>query len=462
MKKTHRGIRRIQTASGLETSRRRFLKGLGVCMGLPWLEALSPNSIFASENLATSASGAPLRMAFVYFPNGAQQDNWFPRGDGRDFELNRTMEPLGDLKSDIQIISGLNHDNATPGPDGAGDHARANATFLTGARARKTAGTDIRLGVSIDQVAAGRIGHLTRFPSLELSCDAVRKSGSCDSGYSCAYQYNLSWRTPSTPMTPEPNPRLLFERLFGSVDGTAGNLGLRQLEQQSILDFVSEDARSLRRLLGRRDRDKMDEYLTGVRQIEQRIERAEQFGELPRPEADAPAGIPEDYGDHMELMFDLLALAFETDSTRVATLMLAGDGTNRAFPQIGIAEGHHYLTHQQREEDKREKVAQIDRYYMEHFARFLQKLRDTKDPDGNSILHNSMIVYGCGIADGNRHTHDNLPVILAGGGGGSLQTGRFLAVESSPMTNLYLSMMERLGIRDIESFGDSTGRLDNI
>lgn len=445
------------------TSRRRFLKGVGACIALPALEAFLPRSLSASPPaVATTPHGAPLRMAFVYFPNGAQQDKWFPTGMGKEFELNKTMLPLESIKDQIQIIGGLDHVNADPGPDGAGDHARANATFLTGVRARKTAGSDIHLGVSIDQIAAEHVGHATRFPSLELSCDAIRKSGGCDSGYSCAYQFNLSWKTPTTPMTPEPNPRLVFERLFGSPAGKgAESIAARRAQQNSVLDFILEDSRSLHRDLSTKDRQKLDEYLTGVRDIEQRIERAENFEDLPRPDIEPPGGIPEDYGEHMNLMFDMLALAFQTDSTRIATLLLAGDGTNRAFPQIEIPEGHHYLTHQ-RDEDKQAKVAQIDLYYMRHFARFLQKLDQTEDVDGQSVLHNSMIVYGCGIADGNRHTHDNLPVILAGAGGGTLETGRHIKAGSEPMTNLFLSMLDRLGVESLERFGDSTGRLRGI
>ena len=467
MKKTNDPTARRRQEPHASFNRRNFLRGLGACLTLPALEStIAPLARAAGpmSPYATTATGAPLRMAFMSFPNGAQQDNWWPTGAGRDFEFNRTMEPLTPLKDKLQVIAGLDHENATPGDDGAGDHARANATFLTGARARKTDGIDIFVGTSIDQAVAKEIGHLTRFPSLELSCDAVRKSGRCDSGYSCAYQYNLSWQSPTTPMAPEANPRLVFERLFGS--GAPGerqaNFERRQQTQKSILDFVLEDARSLQRELGGNDRDKLDEYLTGVRDIETRIERSEKFGDLPDPQSDAPAGIPEDYGQHMELMYDMLALAFQSDSTRVATLLLAGDGTNRAFPQIGIPEGHHYCTHHQNVEELRNKVAAIDYYYMKFFAKFLHKLDSIKDIDGNSVLHNSMIVYGCANSDGNRHTHNNLPVILAGSGGGTLNPGRYLRLCPTPMTNMFLSMADRVNVTDLERFGDSTGRLAAI
>jgi hypothetical protein len=440
-------------------NRRRFLKGLGACLALPAMESVRPFTALASK-----AAAAPRRMAFMYFPNGALHGNWWPTGEGKDFVLNRTMEPLESLKGKIQVIGGLDHRHATAGPDGAGDHARANGTFLTGVRVKKTAGGDIRAGVSIDQVVAQQIGHLTRFPSLELSCDAVRKSGSCDSGYSCAYQFNLAWRSPSTPVAPEPNPRLVFERLFGSGPQGLRNqhLKMRQEQQRSILDFVMEDAQSLQRQMTARDKQKLDEYLTSVREIEKRIQGAERFGAPPDPAVDTPAGIPTSYREHMRIMFDMLALAFQTDSTRVATLLLAHDGSNRSFPDVGIPEGHHHLSHHSNNKEMMEKIGRIDLWYMEQFAAFLQKLEQTKDIDGRSLLDNSMIVYGCGNSDGNRHTHANLPIILAGGGGGSLHTGRYLKLDGVPMSNMLMSLADRMGAKGVQNFGDATGRLDTI
>jgi hypothetical protein len=374
-------------------------------------------------------------MAFVYFPNGAIQPTWWPKGEGTDFELNRTMQPLQSVKHQLQVLGGMDHVNATPGPDGAGDHARASGTFLTGVRVKKTAGADIQAGISIDQVAASQIGHLTRFPSLELTCDAVRKSGNCDSGYSCAYQYNLAWRSPNTPVAPEPNPRLLFERLFGS--GARGQRGeglkKRQAQQRSILDFVLEDTRSLEKQMTQRDKQKLDEYLTSVREIEKRIEKAERFGTTPDPAVATPAGIPSSFEEYIQVICDMMILAFQTDSTRIATFLVANEGSNRPFSEIGIAEGHHYLTHHQNKQDMIDKVAEIDLFYVKQFARFLEKMQQTKDVDGKSLLDNSMIVYGSGNADGNRHTHTNLPVILAGGGGGTLTPGRFVKFGGVPM-----------------------------
>lgn len=447
----------------LSLNRRRFLKGLGACLALPAFESLRPLTALAGDSAKTAAA-APHRMAFLYFPNGAHQGYWWPKGEGKDFEFNQTMQPLEKLRSKVQILGGLDHRHATPGPDGAGDHARANGTFLTGVRVKKTAGGDIKAGVSIDQVVAQQVGHVTRFPSLELSCDAIRKSGNCDSGYSCAYQFNLAWRTPTTPVAPEPNPRLVFERLFGS--GPAGqraeHLRMRQQQQRSILDFVLEDANSLQRQLTSRDKQKLDEYLTSVREIEQRIERAERFGAPPDPAVATPAGIPPSFQEHMRIMFEMLTLAFQTDSTRIATLLLAHDGSNRAFPDIGIPEGHHYLSHHRNNEGMMEKIGRIDQWYMQQFAWFLDKLDQTKDVDGKSLLDNSMIVYGCGNGDGNRHTHVNLPVILAGGGGGTLNPGRYVTFDGVPMSNLFLSMADRMGAKSVDQFGDSTGRLEGI
>ncbi len=447
-------------------NRRHFLRGLGACLALPAFESFSPFRLEAetAEKLGVTATGAPLRTAFVYFPNGAIPGRWWPSGEGQELQLSPTLQPLERVKSRVQLISGLDHANATPGPDGAGDHARASGTFLTGVRVKKTAGADIHAGISIDQVAANHIGHLTRFPSLELTCDSVRRSGNCDSGYSCAYQYNLSWRSPTTPLAPEANPRLLFERLFGagSPGQRAENLKLRRQQQQSILDFVLDDARSLEGHLADRDKQKLEDYLTSVREIERRIEAAERFGAAPNPAVDAPEGIPASFQEHIQIMYDMMALAFQTDSTRVATFLLAGDGSNRAFPEIGIPEGHHYLSHHRNKEDMITKVAEIDLWYMKQFARFLEKLEATKDLDGNSLLHNSMIVYGCGNADGNRHTHSNLPILLAGGGGGTLTPGRYVKLGSKPASNLFLSMLDRMGVANLDRFGDSNGRIEVI
>lgn len=445
-------------------SRRRFLRGLGVAVALPAFESLTARSALAGDWLPSPDPTAPKRMAFVYFPNGAHQQNWWPTGSGADFQFGPTMKPLEPLKDYVQVIRGLEHRNATAGGDGAGDHARANATFLTGVRARKTDGSNIHLGISIDQAVAKEIGHLTRFPSMELTCDSVRKSGRCDSGYSCAYQFNLSWRSDTTPMTPEPNPRLVFERLFGSggVGERKENYLIRQQTQRSVLDFVMDDAKALQASLASQDQQKLDEYLTGVREIEQRIQRAEQLSDFEDPEIKTPPGIPADFGQHMETMYEITRLAFQTDSTRIATLLLAGDGSNRSFEQINIPEGHHYLSHHGKDQNKLDKIAKIDEYYMQRFAYFLQQMKETEDVDGKSLLDNVMIVYGCGNGDGNRHNHDNLPVVLAGGGGGTLNPERYLQLERTPMSNLFVSMANKMGVENMKHFGDSNGTLDVV
>ncbi len=449
--------------------RRQFIKSLGVSIALPAYQSLLPrsfaaNSPTAAGATATTATGAPLRTAYCYFPNGVNQHHWWPQGSGSDFSLNRTMQPLEAAKEKLQVLSGLDHINATAGEDGAGDHARASATFLTGERARKTAGRDIQAGVSIDQLIAREIGHLTRFPSLELTCDTGRKSGRCDSGYACAYQYNISWQSPNTPVAPEANPRMVFERLFGGgpIGERQKNLQMRRAQQRSILDFVMEDARALRQQTDYQDHQKLDEYLESVRAIEKRIQDSESDKDTPDPNVATPEGIPESFSQHMALMYDMMGLAFQTDSTRVATLQLAHEGMNTSYPEIGIDEGHHYLSHHKEDPEKMEKIALIDRYYLEQFALFLQRLDKMEDVDGNSVLHNSMIIYGCGHCDGNRHTHDNLPIILAGSGGGTLQANRFVNHGATPMTNLYLGLAQKLGMQDLNRLGDSTGILTNV
>jgi Protein of unknown function (DUF1552) len=454
-----------QSPSGF--SRRRFLRGVGACVSLPLFASLDPVRLWAgvpgdASKLAVTATGAPLRSAFIFFPNGAIPAAWWPQGEEKEFKLGRTLAPLEKTKQHVQILNGLNHKSAEAGPDGGGDHARGNGTFLTGVRLNKSA-TNVKAGISIDQVMARQIGHLTRFPSLELTCDPERRSSGCDSGYSCAYVYNISWSSPSTPMTPEPNPRLAFERLFGV--GAPGerlkNTARRQQEERSILDFVMEDAHAMQRRLNPEDKRKLDQYLTGVREIEARIEKAERFGKPKDPTIETPVGIPTDFTEYVQIMYDIMLLAFQTDSTRVVTMMMGHDGSNRSFDHIGISEGHHDLTHHQNRKDWMDKVADIDLWYVKQFARFLEKLEQTKDVDGTSVLHNSMILYGSGNADGNRHTHTNLPMLLAGGGGGAFKPGRFVKHGSKPVTNLFLSMAHNLGLKN-DRFGDSTGVLGNV
>ncbi|MBK1878987.1 DUF1552 domain-containing protein [Pelagicoccus mobilis] len=454
-----------QSSHSIAPSRRHFLKGIGACLALPAFHSLAAKNTVSTSGataLATTSSGAPLRTAFVFFPNGAIPKHWWPTGGGTDFELSRTLTPLEQHRESIQVHQGLDQINATPGKDGGGDHARGNSVFLTSVRIKKSA-TDIRAGISIDQAIAREIGHNTRFPSLELSCMTDKRTGACDTGYSCAYQNNLSWKSPTNPMTPESNPRTVFERLFGEGKHgeRAANAQQRMMSRRSILDFVLSDAKNMQQRLDHRDREKLDQYLTGIREVEQRIQKLEQFGSPSDPKRPTPEGVPASFSQHIDIMYDMMLIAFQTDSTRVATFMTTHDGDNRPHDEIGISEGHHDLSHHQNKDEKIEKVARIDRWYVERFARFLTQMETTQDVDGNSLLHNSMIVYGSGNADGNRHTHDNLPLILAGQGGGKLNTGRFVKNGSQPLSNLYLDLADNMGASSLERFGDSTKRLGN-
>jgi len=446
-------------------NRRKFLRGFGTAVGLPALEAFRPAlAAGVGKIAATTASGAPLRMAYLYIPNGVNVSQWRPEGTGASYQMGPTFAPMEPHRKEFQIFSGFEHKNASAGGDGAGDHARSNATFLTGCRAKKTAGSDIQLGISVDQVAANAVSNLTRLPSLELSSDGVRKSGSCDSGYSCAYQFNLSWRSKTQPMTPENNPRAVFERLFGagSAKERTESFARRFASKKSMLDFIQHDAKSLHRHLGRNDQQKLDEYLTGVREIELQIEKVEAMGLPPDPGVPAPKGIPGDYGKHMRLMMDMMVLAFMTDSTRIASYLLAHDGSNRNFTAAGVSEGHHSISHHRGNKDNLAKIAKIDKYYMEQFTYFVDKLKTTEDVDGKSLLYNSMIVYGGAISDGNKHSHSNLPIVVAGQAGGKFKTGRHVNLGGDfPLSNLYVRMLNEFGAKT-KRFGDSTGALQMV
>jgi hypothetical protein len=436
--------------------RRTFLRGLGTLMALPYLESMQA----AAE--ATSLGRPPLRTAFIYVPNGANMADWTPKTEGTEFELPRTLQPLEPVRSDVLVLSGLAQDRAKPNGDGAGDHARASATFLTSMQARKTQGADIKVGISVDQWAAQRVGLATRFPSLELGTDKGQFSGNCDSGYSCAYSFNISWRTESTPMPPEVDPKLAFDRLFGSAysEESAEARLRRERTRKSVIDFVLDDAGRLRKQLGRTDQRKLDEYLAAVRDLERRIEMSHKVTQL-APDATRPVGVPETYGEHVRLMFEVMTLAFRTDSTRIASFILAHDGSNKNYPEIGVSEGHHDLSHHENKAEKKEKIARINRMHMELFAAWLKELKAIREGEG-SLLDQCQIVYGSGIEDGNSHAHHDLPVLLAGRAGGSLRSGRHLRyARNTPMANLYLSLLDRMGA-PAERFGDSTGRLGQL
>ena len=421
-------------------------------MAIPSLESFAVGGV----------SGIPLRMGFTYIPNGVIMDEWRPLETGPLKSLPNSLKPLQNHTADFQLISGLNHTKAYANGDGGGDHARANATFLTGCQARKTAGKDIKVGVSVDQIAADAIGDRTKLRSLELSCDGVRRSGKCDSGYSCAYQYNLSWKTESMPMVPESNPRLVFERLFGNASSPTDRKGQlkRRVLNKSILDFALQGASNFNKRIGKLDQEKLSEYFTSVRELEKRIEREEKNWEK-LPDLKSPVGIPENYRAHLRLMFDMMILAFQSDSTRISSFLLAHDGSNRSFRDIGVPEGHHSLSHHKNDPEKIKKLAKIDQFYSEQFAYFIDKLSTTQEIDGSRLLDHCMIVFGGGISDGNRHRHSDLPVLLAGGSSHGLTTGRHVDYEGVPMTNLYLGMLDRAGVQ-ASQVGDSSGLIKDL
>ncbi len=437
--------------------RRTFLKGLGLSVSLPWLEAMRAPQ--AAESVADGRP--PVRMACIFFPNGAIMPSWKPSEEGAGFTLSKTLESLAPVQSKILVLSGLAQDKGRAHGDGAGDHARCASTYLTGAHPVKTSGGDIRVGVSVDQVAAAEIGAATKLPSLELGIERGRNAGNCDSGYSCAYSSNVSWRTATTPMAKEIHPRLVFERLFASRDGSEEDRARRDFYRKSILDFVSEDAGRLHDKLGVTDRRKLDEYLTSVRELERRIERAEREAEAKRPDFSVPDDIPRDLQQHIRLMSDLIVLAFRTDTTRIATFMLANAGSNRSYAMVGVNEGHHQLSHHQNNAEKIAKLEKIDRFLAGEFAYLVQKMDSVQEGDG-TLLDSAMLMYGSGLSDANRHTHHDLPIVLAGRAGGTIETGRHIRMATeTPLNNLFMSMLDRVGAK-VDTLGDSSGRLTAI
>lgn len=440
-------------------TRRTILRGMGVSLALPMLESLMPRAVAAQTTV-----GVPQRMAFIFVPNGVHLPDWTPERFGYGFDLPHILSPLAPVQDDVMVISGLTHDKGRANGDGAGDHARSASVFLTGAQPRKTNGENIRSGISVDQVAAQAAGHATRFPSLELGCEAGRSAGNCDSGYSCAYSSNVSWSSESTPLAKETNPRLVFERLFGdgAAPGHDKNATRRNELKKSILDFISEDAQSLQTKLGSNDKRKLDEFLSGVREVERRIERTD---DEPKISVDVdypiPKGTPDDYGEHIRLMCDMMVLAFQTDRTRIATCMFADAGSNRSYRHINVADGHHDLSHHRGDAEKHAKIREINRFHVAQVSYFLQKLKATPDGEGN-LLDNSMICYGSGLSDGDRHNNEDLPVLLAGHAGGQIDTGRHVRVSrETPMCNLFLSLLDRFGT-PVDFVGDSTGRLSEL
>ncbi len=439
-------------------SRRTILKGLGASIALPWLEAMGPLHAWGNQ-AAPAANRVPMRMAFLYVPNGKHMAEWTPTADGASFTLPRILEPLADVKDYLNVLTGLTADKARPNGDGPGDHARAMAAFLTGAQPRKTAGSDIRAGLSVDQAAAARIGNQTRLASLEIGADPSAMAGNCDSGYSCAYSSTISWRSATQPVPKLNNPRQVFERLF--TTGPDADRIRSDRNRRSILDFVREDAASLQPNLGANDRRRLDEYLGAIRDIEQRIERAARLPEPPRPNLTQPAGIPASYQEHLRLLADLLVLAFQADITRVSTFVFANEGSNKPYPFIEVREGHHDLSHHGNDREKLRKISVINRFHVTQLAYLLNALKNVREGD-RTLLDNCMIAYGSGNSDGNRHNHDDLPILLAGRGSGTIRTGRHIRYRNNtPLNNLWLSMLDRMGT-SMDNLGDSTGRLANL
>ena len=435
-------------------SRRTFLHGVGATIALPYLDAMTP--AFAS------AAKPVTRAAFVYTANGIIMKDWTPTKIGNNFDLSKTLSPLRNFQDQTVIISGLDHKNGEALGDGPGDHARAGASWLTGAHPKKTRGADIRNGQSIDQAIAQQIGQTTPLPSLEIGLQDVRMVGGCDSGYSCAYSNTISWSSPTSPLPYETNPRRVFERLFGDGETTDPKVRAMQLKQnRSLLDFVLQDTQRLVPKLGASDRSKLSDYLDSVREVERRIQNVEQREAAELPALDRPEGIPPSFEDHLKIMSDLIAIAFQADLTRVVTFMFSREGGNRAYPSIGVPDAHHGLSHHQNDPVRMARLQSIDQYHVEMFSYLLGKLRDSADDTG-SILENSVVLYGSSLSDSNAHLHNNLPTVLVGGASGKLKGGRHLRVpDGTPMTNMLLSIADGLDVH-LEKFGDSSGHLPGI
>jgi hypothetical protein len=451
-------------------SRRTVLRGLGTVIALPWLEAMATAATSVTcataGRVAGPSSAAPTRMAFFYVPNGVHVPHWKPLGaGGKDFKLRSILEPMAEFRDKMNIFSGLALRNAESLGSGPGDHARSNAAFLTGAHPKKTNGANLRNGISIDQLAAQHLGHLTKLQSMELGLESSAVSGDCDSGYSCAYSSNLSWRNESSPLPKEINPRVVFERLFGSDEERANfeSRAIRHRRRKSILDFAQAEAQQLSHKLGSQDRHKLEEYLYAVRDIERRLDASDQ---LEQNEVDVsnfvrPAGVPREYEEHAKLLMDMLVLAFQTDSTRIATFSFANEGSNRAYRNLSITDGHHEISHHGGSIEKKNLISKINRFHVELFSYFLTRLNNIREGE-RSLLDNSMILYGSGIADGNSHQHHDLPIMMLGSAGGRIETGRYLRCrERTPLTNLYCSMLNRMEIQ-VDQFSDSNGLIEEL
>jgi hypothetical protein len=437
--------------------RRTFLRGLGsAAIGLPFLDAMAP--AFAASGVP---GNAPVRMAFFYVPNGIIMDSWNPSYEGKFQSMPRALKSLEPFKDDILQISNLTHNTGRALLDGPGDHGRCCGSYLTGVQVKKSL-VEIKSGVSFDQIVAKEIGSQTRFPSLELGMEDSRQAGDCDSGYSCAYTNNLAWRSETQPLPPILDPRALFERMFGNGRPMTPQERARQRTyRRSILDFVIDDTHKLESGLGPTDRRKLDEYLSAIREVERQIERAEKDNQQIDPHLEKPYGVPADFAEHFKLMSSMIAIAFQADQTRIVTFLMTHEGTSRSYRELDIPDGHHPLTHHRNQPDLMEKVRRINEYHVQQFAGFVEKMKGTSE-GGSSLLDNCMIVYGAGLSDGNAHLHEDLPTLIVGRGGGYFKTGRrVIARRETPMCNLFLTMMDRMGV-PTERFGDSTGSLQGL
>ena len=438
-------------------SRRTVLRGMGAAVALPLLDAMVP-ALTAQVN---TPARSVRRLGVVYHPNGVIYENWLPKGVGRDFEFSRTLAPLEPFRDQLIVMTNLSSHQAEALGDGGGDHSRASGTYLTGVHVKKSDSV-VENGISMDQIAARAFAKETQLSSLELTADDNSLVGSCDVGYSCAYSSTLSWRTPTLPLMAENNPRVVFERLFGSSDSTDASVRERRLRQdRSILDSVTARVKQLQQTLGPADNTKLSDYLESLRDTERRIQKAEEQRTKQGPEVEQPSGVPDGFEPHVKLLYDLQLLAYQSDLTRVITFMYGREQTGRPYPQIGIPEPHHPLTHHQNDTAKMEKCTQIQLYHVALFAAYLEKLRATPDGDG-SLLDHVMLLYGGGISNSDRHTHGPLPTLLLGGGAGALKGGRHLVYpQDTPLTNLQLTLLNRLGV-PADTLGDSTGQFTEL
>jgi len=434
-------------------SRRTLLRGTGVAIGLPLLDAMIP--AMTAQALTPAAPSQLRRLGYVYIPMGFNPAPWIPQGDTLD-TLPPTLQSLESIKKQVTVITGMDLQNAYPG-----SHATSNSAFLSAVQAKRTESSDYFLGTTVDQIAARQIGQQTQLPSLELSMDLLSMVGQCDNGYACVYQNNLSWSSPTTPLPSEAHPRVVFETLFG--EGGSPVERRTALEQRaSLLDSVTTEMQRLKLKLGASDRDKVDAYMDSIREVERRIQLAEaSVSDNPLPDLDRPSGVPASYADHAKLMFDLQLLAFQGDITRVVTFQLARETSNRTYPEIGVPEPHHPITHHGKNPEKLAKVAKINQFHVSLFAEFLQKLQDTPEA-GGSLLDHTLYLYGSGMGDSDAHDHTNLPILVAGGAAGKMRGGRHIKYDTPvPLANLHLTLLNKVGV-PLETFADSNGKVETL